>query len=116
MASWGFMRPDATVVTHTVADQHAVITIVGEVDCDSASDVEAAVSDVRRSGSRRLVLDLSGTSFADSSFLHIVLTARHHHDLVVAGPLHPAVRRLFDVTGTTPHLHITDGLDEALRG
>lgn len=108
------MRPDATVVTHSVADTHVVITIVGEVDCDSAPEVETAVAEARRSGSPRLVLDLSHTSFADSSFLHIVLTARQHHDLVVAGPLHPGVQRLFDVTGTTPHLRITGGLDEAL--
>lgn len=108
------MRPDATVVTHSVEGTHSVVTIVGEVDCDSAPDVETAVEEAARSGSRRLVLDLSRTVFADSSFLHIVLTARRRHELVIAGPLDPAVRRLFDVTGTTPHLRITDGLDEAL--
>ncbi|MCM2576768.1 STAS domain-containing protein [Streptomyces meridianus] len=110
------MRPDATVVTHTAADTHAVIAIAGEVDCDAAPAVETAVAEAHRSGVRRLVLDLARTTFADSSFLHIVLTARQHHELLVAGPLHPAVQRLFDVTGTTPHLRITDGLDEALGG
>ncbi|MFF3013875.1 hypothetical protein [Streptomyces sp. NPDC057939] len=62
---------------------------------------------------------LSGTLFADSSVLHALLDTRRSHgvaedELVVAGPLHVAVDRLFEVTGTRSAFRMTQSLETAL--
>lgn len=66
------------------------------------------------------VLDLSGVTFGDSSFLDSLLLAhRRHHAasrrLVLAGPLHRLAVLLLTVTGTLPHFETAASLTDALR-
>ncbi|WP_324289628.1 MULTISPECIES: hypothetical protein [unclassified Streptomyces] len=54
-----------------------------------------------------------------SAVLHALLDAHTAHEragtvLVLAGPLHVSVRRLFEVTGTGPALRMADSLEAAI--
>ena len=50
-------------------DGRVVITIHGELDITTAAEIDAAVEPSLAGGAARVVLDLSGVRFADSSAL-----------------------------------------------
>jgi anti-anti-sigma factor len=96
--------PEAPLFSCT-ADRHGAAVILhldGEVDLSTAALLQA---ELERSRPRRgrLVLDLGGLRFMDSSGLHLVLAeqqaaAVNGHDFVVAGA-RGEVRRALRVTG-----------------
>ncbi|MFD6796954.1 STAS domain-containing protein [Streptomyces cyaneofuscatus] len=98
-----------------------VVEAVGELDIDERDLFAAAWDEADERHPPATVVDLAGVTFADSSFLDSLLRGRARHlaagrRFVVAGPLHPTVRLLLDVTGISPHLTMAGSLDEALRG
>lgn len=106
-------------VTHAVEDEVFVVRVSGSLDHDSAPLLEEACALAEDSGAPRTVVDLSLTDFADSTVLHVLLAAqRAHHrqqrTLIVAGPFHEVVRRLFDVTGTAGYFTLADDMLGAL--
>ncbi|MFF8262653.1 STAS domain-containing protein [Streptomyces virginiae] len=109
---------EAVVTTATTRDA-TVISLRGEVDEDNAPFLAGALAQAAVDGPPRTVVDLSGTTFVDSSVLHALLDAQRAHAdagsvLVLAGPLHTAVRRLFDVTGAAAAFRIADSLATAM--
>lgn len=113
------MIGDEPVVTTTTYEGTTVVRLLGDLDQDSAPSLAQVLSEAAASGAPRTLVDLSRTRFADSSVLHALLDAHKAHTargsaLVLAGPLHVAVRRLFDVTGTGAAFHIADNLEDAM--
>ncbi|MBL1110416.1 STAS domain-containing protein [Streptomyces sp. 5-8] len=86
----------------------------GELDLDTAAPLadasEAAVSDPTV---RRIILDMSGVAFADSSLLNILLRIHRSGRLVAAGPIHHRLVVLLELTGAHTVLTITDSLAAA---
>jgi anti-anti-sigma factor len=84
------------------------IVLHGELDISTTPDVERALSELRESGWKELVLDLSALSFLDSSGVHLVLrwtqeASADGIDLaLVRGPA--AVQRVFEIAGVADHL------------
>ncbi|MFE3991495.1 STAS domain-containing protein [Streptomyces goshikiensis] len=110
---------DEPVVTETTPDGITVVRLQGAVDDDSAPALTRTLIDAAAHGSSRTVIDLSGLSFADSSVLHALLGARKAHaaagkKLVLAGPLHLAISRLFEVTNTGPAFQWADSLQAGM--
>ncbi|MFE0775064.1 STAS domain-containing protein [Streptomyces sp. NPDC058861] len=98
-------------VRFTSHEQVFVITMHGEMDHDDAEDVEAAWAASVEAASPMTAVDLSRVTFADSMLLNALLEARRRHEadgreLVLIGPLHSAVRRLLDVSGTLDHFRV----------
>ncbi|MFF3014944.1 STAS domain-containing protein [Streptomyces sp. NPDC057939] len=107
------------VVTVTRREGITVVHLHGDLDDDSAPAASRALGEAATSGADRTVVDLSGTCFADSAILHALLQAQKAHAaaglvLVLAGPLQPVVRRLFDVTGSGRAFRMTDSLETAM--
>ncbi|MFD9466551.1 STAS domain-containing protein [Streptomyces sp. NPDC060027] len=107
-------------VTHGAAQDAFVVRVGGDIDHESAFQLEGALDQAQRAGSTRTVVDLSETAFADSSILHILLEAQRAHRargtlMVVCGPLSDIVRRLFDVTGTEGFFVLADSVQAALE-
>ena len=77
------------------------VTPVGEMDLATVSQVDARLRTLRDAGTRRLVLDLRGLTFMDSTGLW--LSRRWHHDAGHGGPEFalvagsPAVQRVFEM-------------------
>jgi anti-anti-sigma factor len=88
------------------------VRALGELDLATVPILEAEVAQLREAGFRRLVLDLSGLGFIDSTGLRciVALDADARRDgfsiALVAGP--PAVQRVFELTGTTAQLPFID--------
>jgi anti-sigma B factor antagonist len=80
----------------------------GAVDIGTAGQLRAQIEQVTASGARRVVLDLCGVTFLDSSGVHLVLDAYAASRAqgwefgLIGGPAH--VQRVFDLTGARARL------------
>ncbi|WP_158101947.1 STAS domain-containing protein [Streptomyces swartbergensis] len=92
-------------VSSTAVAGRTVVTVVGEIDHETAGrlgdDLKAAVL----SGARRVEVDFSRVGFCDCAGLNVLLAARIHCQglgvgFSVSGPVAPAVARLFRLADT----------------
>ena len=94
------------------ADGTATVHILGALDLATAPVLDAQLAELRDAGCRRLILDLRGLDFIDSTGLRCIL--RYDADArqdgfsiaLIQGP--PAVQRVFMLTRTTEHLPFID--------
>ena len=98
----------------------AVVAATGEVDVFTAPGLDAEITALLDQGSSRLVVDLSGVSFLDSTGLGVLVkglkTARD-----AGGSMHLVVtsdriRKIFDITGLDASLPLFDTVDDAVAG
>ncbi|MFJ4865309.1 STAS domain-containing protein [Streptomyces sp. NPDC088748] len=61
----------------------------------------------------RLVLDVRDVTFADSSFLNLLLVVHRDCDLQLRGPLPGQLARLLAITGADQVLTVDGGSDQA---
>jgi anti-sigma B factor antagonist len=91
----------ATLEPHREA---IVVVVRGEIDLDTAADLEKRLREVLDAGFSRIVLDLRNVSFVDSTGLRAIITmdtasrAVGARFALVQGPY--AVRHLFELTQT----------------
>ncbi len=90
----------------------AVIQICGELDAHSAPKLEDVGAALVAEGAFEISLDMSETSFLDSSALRAILTVRDvlqrsEGELFISRPS-DAVRRLFTITGLDQELTIRE--------
>ncbi|WP_432160142.1 STAS domain-containing protein [Streptomyces sp. NRRL F-5630] len=110
--------PDEAV-SHAYIPGARVVRLVGEADLDTAEALDGALTAALGSEQPLTVLDLSRTTFADSTVLGVLLRAHTLHEqagrrLLLAGPLDDVLVRLFDVTGTRAHLRFAADLAQAV--
>lgn len=79
-------------------EQCAVIAVDGEVDAATCEILTTAVRDAVAAGAQRVVLDLSGVEFMDSSGISALIATRSIAAITLRQPS-ASVSRLFDVTG-----------------
>jgi stage II sporulation protein AA (anti-sigma F factor antagonist) len=61
-------------VSTVTVDGEAVVVVAGEIDLDAKARLQQVIEAVQAEG-RRLVIDLSETTFIDSVGLHVLVTA-----------------------------------------
>jgi anti-sigma B factor antagonist len=90
----------------------AVLALEGELDVANATDAQKRMLhlDLRRGG--RLVLDLSGLTFMDSTGIRVILQAEQHArlhgaELVVVRPP-DAVMRVLELVGLDEQLELVE--------
>jgi anti-anti-sigma factor len=108
-----------TVVAKQVAESVVVLGATGDIDRDSQSILDDAASTAVESGSDRLIIDLSGVSFCDSSGLSLFVrlyrrTAARGGWLGLASP-QPMVRTVLDVGNFERLFTVYPTVDEAVR-
>lgn len=91
-----------------------VIVCAGDFDQDSLGPLEAAcVAGEDDPAVRRVVLDVTGVTFADSAMLNLMLRLRRTGRLVLVGPVPPRMGRLLDLTGTSALFPTAEGVEAA---
>lgn len=80
-----------------------VLTPVGRLDTDSASDFELAVQDLQAAGAKHFVVDFGKVNYVSSAGLRVLLALAKQTEggagsLRLAG-LNPQVKQVFDVAG-----------------
>ena len=91
----------------------------GELDVATSGQFEAVFSRVLKTGVKRIVVDLTGATFMDSTALSWLLACARHARrpggamaLVVGSDTQPFAR--FDLTGTREVLNVCETLEEAV--
>jgi anti-sigma B factor antagonist len=98
----------------------AVVSVGGEVDLETASQLSDAALDVVREGCPHLVVDLTDVTFMDSTGLKVLL-AIHHRAQLAGGSLALAgasrtVLRVLTLTGLDQTFPLHDTVEDALAG
>ncbi len=109
---------DEAEIIETVVDDVRVVRVTGEFDADEADAVTAALAAPRDGAALATVVDLGEVTFADSSLLQALLTARQDHATAglpfVLMAVSPLVRRLLDLTDTARVFTTAPDLTSAL--
>ncbi|MEU6279643.1 STAS domain-containing protein [Streptomyces sp. NPDC047028] len=88
-----------------------VVVARGDYDMHTIAPLAKALED--GAGTRpKVILDASGVTFADSTFLNLLIRAHHSGTLRLVAPS-PQVRRLCEITGADAVLEIRGTVDEA---
>ncbi|MGA5198301.1 STAS domain-containing protein [Streptomyces exfoliatus] len=89
-----------------------VVEASGDYDLDSIGPLAAALKTATQTHPK-VILDASGVTFADSTFLSLVILIHQTGKLRVAAPSE-RVRRLCAITGVDDVLQIRETVDEAI--
>jgi anti-sigma B factor antagonist len=111
------MKADFALTPVRVSAQAYVLEVDGELDLYTAPRLSSQVGEIIALGATSLVVDLTETTFVDSTALHILLDAKKRiraegGDLVVVCPS-PHVRRIFEVTGVDGLLQLCRSVEVA---
>jgi anti-sigma B factor antagonist len=107
------------VVTVHQSGSFLVVTAAGEIDMETAPDLEKALIDAASKGGQRVIVDLSAVRFIDSSGLGALVGG--HTRLVQSGGdlqivvTRPLTLRLFEVTALDQVLTLRTSQAEAHR-
>lgn len=91
-----------------------VIVCVGDFDADTLGPLKAAATAAAEDlGVRRIVLDVTGVTFADSSMLNVMILVLNTGRLVLAGTVPAQLGRLLDITQARPLFPTADTVEAA---
>jgi anti-anti-sigma factor len=80
-----------------------LLVLSGELDLASSGILDTAIAELCMDGARRIVLEMDGLSFMDSTGLRAVLVGRELCEVnggeLLIGETSPQVRRLLDISG-----------------
>jgi anti-sigma B factor antagonist len=100
-----------------IGDRASVISVVGELDLSTAPRLKWMLVDSLQAGQTRIVLDLSRTTFMDSTALGVLVAVGRRLDererLVIAGAS-PEVLKIFEYAGLDDAFASFRTFDEAL--
>ncbi len=97
-------------------DGTPVVAVSGEIDLFTAPEFKRHVQQALDQGASRLIVDLSGTTFIDSSSLGVLIgahrqLAEHDQPLVVVAA-ERAVTKTLKITGLDALFTVVAGLDQ----
>jgi anti-sigma B factor antagonist len=82
---------------------HAILSVVGEIDLYTAPRLQAEFTRLLETGPDRVVIDMSGVEFCDSTGMNVLLSAlkrmRERGGVLEVAAPRPAVRKILQVTG-----------------
>jgi anti-sigma B factor antagonist len=98
-------------------DGAVIVELVGELDLYNAHLVREQLFAAAKSDPERLIVELSGVTFIDSTGLGVLIEARtclaNRRAFLLAGP-QLETRRALEISGLDRHFAVHDSLDEAL--
>jgi len=98
-------------------DGSVVVSLAGELDLYNAHEVREALLACCAEGPTRLVVDLSGVKFIDSTALGVLIEARtkleNRRGFLLAAP-GLETKRALEISGLDRHFTVHDSLDAAL--
>jgi len=96
-----------------------VVALLGEVDLYTAPELKAELGRLADDGAKRIVIDLTSTTFIDSTTLGVLLGTvkrlRVTRGEVAVVCSDPNIRRIFEITLLDRVFPIFDSVDEALE-
>ncbi len=113
------MSVQLKISTRFEGEDTAVIAVTGEMDVANAGQVKQAALKLISDGVRRLVIDLQGTEYMDSSGLGTLVgllkRIKEAGGEMPIAAAQPRVKRLFEITGLTQVFQLYDDVRTALE-
>jgi anti-sigma B factor antagonist len=99
--------PSSVTVKTSSEGGTPVVSLSGELDLTNAGRVQSVIQDMIAAGTGRLVVEMSGLEFMDSSGLALFASvARRVPEVELRDPS-PIVRRLIELTGLAEILNVS---------
>jgi anti-sigma B factor antagonist len=104
------LRSTEFSVDHRADVRGSVLALSGELDLSSAPELEQAMSEAKPEPGRRLLLDLAGLTFMDSTGVSVLIRPKQDADangwLIALRSPTGQVRRLLELVGLLERLEI----------
>ena len=114
------MAIDFAIDDRAVDGDRHVVAVTGEIDLFTAPEFKQRVAAPIDAGRRHVVVDLTATSFIDSSSLGVLIGAhrrlRRHGGRLVIVCSNDAIAKTFRITGLDSVFTIVGSVEEALNG
>ncbi len=109
---------DFRISSAHLADDAYILSIAGEVDLFTAPQLEEELSELTAAGARRIVVDLAGAAFIDSTVLGVLLKTltrldARGGDLVLVSS-DRRILKVFEITGLVRAFRIEPTLTAAV--
>lgn len=114
------MTESLKITNYTIEDI-TVINVQGEIDLDSIHILRAAFDEFLKSGARKLIVDLSGTEYMDSTGLEAFIRLQRNLKkdgcimCIVVPPQKKPIFWILEVTRVNAILNIYESLEEAVN-
>jgi anti-sigma B factor antagonist len=99
-------------------DDHALVTVTGEIDAATAESLATPVAEALDAGHRRVLVDFAEVTFIDSTGLGVLVKSHRKAEAMSAVfcVVHPTTqtRKLIGVLGLDQLLHVYDSREQAL--
>jgi anti-sigma B factor antagonist len=112
------MAPEFILTEESIDDERHVIAVGGEIDLFTAPEMKAALLGAIDAGKTRIVVDLSLTTFLDSTALGVLIGAikrlRSRDGALTIVNTESTIAKTFEITGLDQIFTITDTREAAI--
>ena len=104
-------------ISVTAEPTYTLVTLAGECDLHTGRQLRDVLTSEVSRGARRMILDLAGLSFMDSTGMQVLLGVRtvlnvRSGSLSVVAP-QPVVARILELTGADQYIPVYGSLEDA---
>jgi anti-anti-sigma factor len=108
---------DELRISVTAGPAYTLVTLAGECDLHTGRQLRDVLTSEVSRGARRMILDLSGLTFMDSTGMQVLLSVRtvltvRNGTLSVVAP-QPVVARILELTGADQYIAVYGSLEDA---
>jgi anti-sigma B factor antagonist len=112
------MPPEFSLTQEPIDDERHVVAVAGEIDLFTAPELKSALGDAVESGRSRIVVDLTQTTFLDSTALGVLIGAvkrlRSRDGVLTIVNIDPNIAKTFEITGLDQIFTIRPTREEAI--
>ena len=113
------MPPEFSLSQESLDAERHVVAVRGEIDLFTAPELKSALSDAIESGHTRIVVDLTDTTFLDSTALGVLIGAvkrlRSRDGRLTIVNVDENIAKTFEITGLDQIFTIRPTRDEAVE-
>ena len=113
------MAPDFAVTEEQIDSERHVVAVRGEIDLFTAPELKQVLTEAIEQGKRRVVVDLTETTFLDSTALGVLIGAvkrlRSNDGGLAIVNVDRNIQKTFEITGLDQVFALLPSRDEALR-
>jgi anti-sigma B factor antagonist len=113
------MPPEFALTTDSLDDERHVVAVSGEIDLFTAPELKSALGEALESGHTRIVVDLTNTTFLDSTALGVLIGAvkrlRSRDGALALVNVDENIAKTFEITGLDQIFTILGTREEAAR-
>lgn len=113
------MPPEFSLSQESLDEERHVVAVRGEIDLFTAPELKSALSEAIESGHTRIVVDLTDTTFLDSTALGVLIGAvkrlRSRDGRLTIVNVDDNIAKTFEITGLDQIFPISATRDDAVK-